>query len=42
MFARPIHRPVHRSVGITAEQVALVWSCAAKRRCRLSEEIHGV
>jgi len=30
------------SIGITAEQAALVWACAAKRRWWLLEEMHGV
>ena len=30
------------SIGITAEQAALIWVCAAKRRWRLGEEMLGV
>ena len=30
------------SIGITAEQAALVWACAVKRRRWLGEEIHGM
>ena len=29
-------------IGITAEQAALVWACAAKRRRWLGEEMYGV
>ena len=30
------------SIGFAAEQAAVVWACAAKRRWRLGEEMHGV
>ena len=30
------------SIGITAEQAAMVWAFAAKRRWWLGEEMHGV
>ena len=30
------------SIGITAEQAAMVWECAAKKRWWFGEEMHGV
>ena len=31
-----------QNLSTTAEQVVMVWACAAKRRQRLGEEMYGV